>query len=144
MSNKKRNVIAFIILLTAIISTVIIGKLDLRIITVEELNVEIDGVLIHSVANDLIFQYTDSTGNIWVSAGYSIYFIPFESSEYNRIARLSIPLGEELFGHFRYFRNLLDHNELLELMITKEGTLKVFTAGYIFRSIDSGENFAIV
>jgi len=137
---KKKIIFFSIVLLIISITIIVYSGLDPAIINEEDLNSKLNGAKLHSIATDLIFQHIDSTGNIWATAGYSIYFKPYDRNEYRRIKRLNIPFGEELFGHFRYLRNMFNVQESLELMITKEGTIIVFAAGYIYRSADSGRS----
>jgi len=141
MKNKKIHIIFVFTGFLSIVGLIALTDLDPKIIEEKFIYNEFDGGVISKKVNDLIIHKVDQQGNVWASAGYSLYKKQPGIRKYMRVARLPIPPAIEYLGYFKSLRKLFNIEELTEFMITKKGTLIVFAAGYVFRSDDSGRTF---
>jgi hypothetical protein len=92
------------------------------------------------VASELIAQDVTEDG-VWASRGYDLYFKGTDQDDFHWVSRLRMPFGTSYLGSLKTARNLLNHQEILELLVMPTGTLLAFAGGYVWRSTDIGKTF---
>jgi hypothetical protein len=79
-------------------------------------------------------------GTVWSARGYWIY----ENRANGNSKRIfKVPSGQwkSWLGNFRSLRALTSYKELCDVFRLRSGTILAFSGGYIWRSIDGGNNF---
>ncbi|MBI9063356.1 MAG: hypothetical protein JEZ14_15345 [Marinilabiliaceae bacterium] len=92
-------------------------------------------------ANDLIAQEYDKRGNLWATRGMVIYKLSKGDRQFFRIAHVSSGLSVFWLNNFSMIRNWTQKKECMEIIVSAEGEICVFSGGYMLYGNTNNKNF---